>query len=252
MLLLRNRNRLLVLAAVLLLSIAGAAAAWRLASTSQPQRPVEPLGLFTTLPLYWGEATNVSQAIEAQAKPHWARNALERRYRLVRLTDESLGQLHDLLMAQPRALAPAENVALDEWVRGGGRLLLFADPLLTEHSAFPLGDKRRPQGAALLSPILAHWGLELVFDDGQSQGEREVELLGAKLPVEQAGRFELAAPAAEPACKLLARGLAVRCEIGRGQALIVADAALLDREGTDLAHRADVLLQLAAEAYGES
>ena len=50
-------------------------------------------------------------------------------------------------------------------MRGGGRVLLFADPMLTRHSAFALGDRRRPQDVVLLSPILARWRLELQFDE---------------------------------------------------------------------------------------
>ena len=65
------------------------------------------------------------------------------------------------MMIQPRPLSPQENVALDNWVAAGGRLLLFADPALTEDSAFAIGDRRRPQDVVLLSPILARWGLEL-------------------------------------------------------------------------------------------
>lgn len=47
-----------------------------------------------------------------------------------------------------------ENVALDDWVRAGGARALFADPLLTFNSRFSIGDRRRPQDVATLSPIL--------------------------------------------------------------------------------------------------
>jgi hypothetical protein len=49
---------------------------------------------------------------------------------------------------------------------------------------------------------------------------------------------------------LLAGGLAATCAIGEGHALILADAALLDREIDDQAVRGKALSRLMAEAYG--
>jgi hypothetical protein len=121
---------------------------------------------------------------------HWARPVLEQRFRLVPLDYLSADALapHDtLLLAQPRALSAEENVALDGWVRGGGSLLLFADPMMTGESRFNLGDRRRPQDVALLSPILTHWDLELVFDDSQAAGLRFLGGNGPQLPVNLAG-----------------------------------------------------------------
>ena len=133
-----------------------------------------------------------------------------------------------LVMAQPRALAPQENVALDDWVRRGGRLLLFADPLLTEESAFAFGDRRRPQDVVLLSPILARWGLRLEFDEGQPPGERLADLDGVTLPVNLPGQFQITVPGR--GCTLHAAGIAARCRIGKGRVLVLADAALLEKE----------------------
>lgn len=131
-----------------------------------------------------------------------------------------------LVMAQPRPLSPDENVALDDWVRGGGRVLLFADPMLTADSAFALGDRRRPQDIALLSPILARWGIELRFHEDQPPGEREVPLLDAMMPVNLAGYFIVRDKAAD--CALQAAALVVRCRIGAGHLVAIADAALLE------------------------
>lgn len=140
-----------------------------------------PLGLFTSLPIYWGEGADLSAMLDPEGKPHWARQQIEDQ-RVLRpldvLTPETLKPLHDVLLAQPRALAPAENVALDDWVRNGGRVLLLADPMLTEHSNFAIGDKRRPMDVALLSPILTHWGLELQFDERQPEGEVSRDMMG--------------------------------------------------------------------------
>lgn len=203
-----------------------------LAWTSWHDRPARiETGLFTSLPILWGEAASPAEQL-ALARPHWAVAAIAAGGRIRPLDmlarpdgASTLGGLADLVIAQPRPLTPLENVALDTWVRGGGRLLLFADPALTAHSRFALGDPRRPQDVALLSPILHRWGLELQFDDRQPPGEREQPWSGAAVPIELAGRFEIVDRAA---CRGEAGGLIARCRIGRGLVVAVADAAVLD------------------------
>jgi hypothetical protein len=205
-----------------------------LASGASAAEPRGELGLFTTLPIYWSEAGEISELIGPEASPPWARTVIERDYQLVPLDvlageGTILNSLDRLLLAQPRTLSPAENVTLDAWLRQGGRLLLFADPLLTGESRFALGDNRRPQDVALLSPILAHWGLQLRFDEDQPAGERLAEVGDVVLPIDAAGRFSYR-PAEEPdtSCVPRSGGLIAECTIGRGRALIVADAALFD------------------------
>jgi hypothetical protein len=221
-----RRSVRVFLAALVL--IAAGVAAWAYLRDGRVERG--PLGLFTTLPIYWREAGDISAALDPKGKPHWARQLIEERRELRPLdvlTPQTLAPFRDLLLAQSRALAPAENVALDGWVRGGGRLLLFADPLLTEHSAFALGDKRRPMDAALLSPILGHWGLKLKFDEVQKPGEIEREVMGVPVPVNLAGRF---ATEGQSNCMLWDEGLAVTCSIGKGRVVAFADAAVLESE----------------------
>ena len=194
--------------------------------------PRPALALMGTVPIYWGEADGLTDLLAGAGAGHWARPVLERRFTIEPvsyLSAEALAGHRLLLLAQPRALSAQENVALDAWVRGGGRLLLFADPLMTGESRFNIGDRRRPQDVALLSPILAHWGLDLRFDEGQADSLRAVDLLGAALPVKLAGTF---APMAQDApCRLLAEDVVAHCTFGAGEALIVADAAMLDIEG---------------------
>jgi hypothetical protein len=193
--------------------------------------PRTPLGLSSTLPIYWQESPDFATLLKEEGEPGWVRQALETRFDLVPLdvlSAEALAPLDRMLLAQPRALSPAENVALDEWVRAGGKLLLFADPMLTSHSQFALGDPRRPQDVVLLSPILARWGLELTFDTAQPQRERIEEALGLEVPVDLAGAFVPLASEAPGECAISATGVAARCRIGEGQVVLLADAALLD------------------------
>lgn len=253
---LRSPDFLAAIAAMLLTGLAACSRAEEPAGgLAEPASERPALALFTTLPIYWSEAADVADLLNDKGPPHWARVEIEQGRTLTPvdvLTKNTLQQFDHLLMAQPRALSPSENVALDEWVRGGGRLLLFADPLLTSHSSYAIGDRRRPQDVALLSPILARWGLQLRFDEAQAEGERMTNFGGVALPVDLAGTFALGATAgdAPSECDLLAGGLAARCAIGEGHALILADAALLDREADDQAERAKALSRLMAEAYG--
>ena len=204
-----------------------------------------PLGLSSTLPIYWQESPNFATILKEEGEPGWVRQTLETRFDLVPLdvlSAEALAPLDHLLLAQPRALSPAENVALDDWVRAGGQLLLFADPMLTSHSQFAIGDPRRPQDVVLLSPILARWGLELTFDTAQPQGERIEEDFGVAIPVDLAGAFVPVTSEAPGECAISATGIAAGCRIGEGQVVLLADAALLDgEEESDLPRRQAML-----------
>ncbi|MXO72788.1 ABC transporter [Alteraurantiacibacter buctensis] len=227
------------------LALAGPAAAQDAAA---PVRP--PLLLMGTIPIYWGEAGELTDLLHGGATPHWARGVLERGFELVPLDTLSAETLPPaggrLLLAQPRTLSAPENVALDAWVRGGGRVLLFADPLMTGHSRFAIGDRRRPQDVALLSPVLTHWGLELALADQPAPGLVPGDAGVAQFPVNQAGKL-MALPAG--ACRVLGDGVAARCALGAGEVLVVADAALLDIDGP-LAGAEAGLAALVDSAFG--
>src|SRR5690606_23458311 len=218
------------------LSAAVAAALMCLGSACQPGEAVQSeqaegnpeIGLMGTIPIYWGEAGDFGEVMAGDSAAHWARPRLEAHFRLRpidSLAGPGLAGLDYLLLAQPRALSPAENVALDNWVRGGGKVLLFADPMLTGESRFAIGDRRRPQDVILLSPILARWGLELTFDDTASPEYRLVPTAGAPIPVNLPGTlFERDG---QGECTIAADNLLADCAVGRGRAVIVADAAVL-------------------------
>lgn len=216
----------------------------------EAERP--QLALMGTVPIYWGEAEGLGDTLSGTAVAHWARAELERDYTLVPLdylSADALAGQHFLLMAQPRALSPEENVALDEWVRSGGHLLLLADPWMTGESRFSIGDRRRPQDVALLSPILGHWGLELVFDEDQQAGIAAREIAGKPVPVNLAGHFRIADP--ESPCAPESAGLLAKCRIGEGQAILLADAAMLDI-GEPWADAPEALALLSGMAFGEN
>lgn len=205
---------------------------------SRADQQVRPAtGLMTSLPIYWVEADQLTLEPASSTGPHWAKAWLERRFSLVlldTLTAQSqaqagLAQVRQLILAQPRVLQPAELVALDDWVRAGGRVLIFADPMMTEESRYGLGDPRRPQMAALLSPILTRWGLEQRFDESQPAGLREARLGPLRVPVNQAGHFVLL-PGLARQCEISDGGLVAQCALGQGRAVLFADAAILSAD----------------------
>ena len=213
---LRANNLLAPLAALLLAACGADGGA---ADEAEAQGPRERLGLFTTLPIYWNEQQDIAAMLEPEAQePSWVRAALEERHELV---------------------------ALDGWVRGGGRALVLADPFLTQHSDFALGDPRRPFDVVLISPILARWGLALEFDDTQGEDERVVTVGDIAVPVRLAGRFVAAESGEDAECAIAGGGLLADCSVGEGRVLLLADAAILDTESDDENRRAAVESLLA-------
>ena len=194
----------------------------------------DSVGLFTSLPIYWGEGADISSILNGGGETDWVRSLIEWRFEILPLDavePDTLERTGRLILAQPRPLAPSENVALDQWVRDGGRLLVFADPMLTRHSDFAIGDKRRQQDVVVLSPILGRWGLKLFFDEDQPEGERWVKAYDGDFPVNLAGHFELGPPGEDSECIVSETGLLAQCNVGKGRVTLLADAALLDWEG---------------------
>ncbi len=144
-----------LMAGALMLAIA-ALLVWR--GPAQPLRPVNDrpaLAVITALPLFWDEM--------GRGGPRDAPvvTVLRTRFTLMPLDDpQQLAKTgaRRLLLAQPRAMTPAQLVAIDAWVRSGGIALVLADPLLRWPGGLPLGDRRRAPPVGLLGPLLSHWG----------------------------------------------------------------------------------------------
>lgn len=188
------------------------------------------LGLMSSLPILWPGNDAFDALARGGAVPsHWAVAALQQDYRLApldTLSADALARTDVLLLAQPRVLTPQENVALDEWVRAGGRALVLADPRLVGDYDLPLGDQRRPLDTALMSPILARWGLELLYDPAAA-GVRAVAIGEADMAIAAAGLFRLV-PAEGADCALALGGLVAQCTVGRGRVALLADATLVE------------------------
>jgi len=170
------------------------------------------LAIITALPLFWAEPG--AGGMERRDAP--IVTVLRTRFAVEPLDDPlrlAESGARRLLLAQPRAMTPAQMVALDDWVRGGGQALLLADPALRWPSGLPLGDRRRAPPVSLLGPLLDHWRMPL---SGEIKGEERRHFLPDGALVTLSG----AAP--EPG------GDAITRRIGRGAVTMVGDADLID------------------------
>jgi hypothetical protein len=204
------------------MSLARALAALLLASApascrdSPPAAPKPVLHLMTPLPLLFAEKF----AIESEKPAVTA--LLDQHYRLQPVDLPSqLPAGATLLAVQPRALPAEELVALDEWVRRGGRLVLLADPLLEWPSERPLGDRLRPPPMFADTGLLGHWGLRLDSPDSRgpvaSARPAGATLLSPGRLVRTGGE-----------CSVGPGGHQADCRLGRGRAIVVADADWLN------------------------
>jgi hypothetical protein len=179
----------------------------------------------TSLPLFWGGG-GMSDVLAGRVRPAAIIAAVAPAL-MLRAADSldpaTLRTTDILLLAHPPALAPATLVTIDEWVRGGGRAIVLADPLSTWPPSHPLGDPRNPPITSLLTPLLTHWGLELELDRLNSRCETSITDAGWRLNLCGTGVFS----AANAACSIRAQGRIADCRIGRGRVLLLADADLL-------------------------
>lgn len=186
------------------------------AHASRPPNAKPVLLLLTSLPLVFGEEFSLQDAGSPALK------ALSSRYRVVPISvadspDLAKGRL--LLMAHPLAQPAEDLVALDGWVRGGGRVLLLADPMLEWPSRRPLGDPLRPPPMFMDTGLLGHWGLRL--DAPEERGPKLRKLGGSNVTTVSPGQLF-------GSCSISVDRLVAHCRIGKGSATIVADADFLD------------------------
>ena len=216
-----------ILSAVLVFGWRGARDQPHFEPANEPGSGPDQTGLVSALPLFWAEGVAPGNAMTGGGESGRATLVDQLGLRPIdHIEPKSLRGLDALVLAQPRLLQPAELVALDGWVRQGGRAVIFADPLLVWPSELPLGDPRRAPLTSLLDPLLSHWGLILApAAQGATGVDRRMLSTGHMLMMAGASRF---LPRGKTTCALEENGLMALCRIGKGQVRLVADADLLD------------------------
>jgi len=223
----RRRWWIAILAACSLATLIAAFAFWP--GRDDPVK-LPRIAVMSSVPLAWGEADIGAIARgDAEPDPLTGRLAQMGRLTFVDTIAEIQAAHPDIaVLIQPRALSPDELVRLDKWVRAGGRLLLFADPALQWPSDLPLGDPQRPLFTSMLSPLFGHWGLELALPLDVEGKQVETAVAGNRLDTLSPGIWQSVPSAKSDAnCRIGAKGLLAECRPGKGQALLVADADLL-------------------------
>lgn len=185
------------------------------AETKEPEQRPE-VALLTSLPILFGEGFGLDTARSALL------DELERGFAVMPVDGpEQLPQGGVLLAVQPQALTAERLVALDRWVRNGGRMLLLADAFLTFESSRPLGDRFRPPLRYPDTGLLAHWGLKL--EDRSDVGGEAVDTdLGRGIRVTARGLGSLTRAGGD--CTLSPTRAVARCRIGKGYVTVLADA----------------------------
>lgn len=264
-----RRNRLI---AALFVAIALAVGAYVLLANGSLNEQDEqwadrqPMGLMTSLPIYWGEGADMATIASGDAPHPWMRGVIERHYVIKPLdaldagidpsadvpSVDPLAGIGLLAIIQPRSISPGDNAALDDWVRQGGKLLLVLDPMLSGRYDYSLGDPRHPTVSALIPPVLARWGLMMQYDDSQSFDVRMVDAVGDEIPTVMAGEllpFGKDGDEGRADCTIKPGGVVAVCTVGKGRATIVADAAMFEQPGSEGVGD-DTILALLDAAFG--
>lgn len=235
----RRAPRTLAILALLLVALGAA-----VLLLAKPPPALEPrpsaerpeLKLLTPLPIVF------AGGLALDAPPSPVLEALEGRYRVEPMSVTDAATLNDrklLLMAQPRAQPAEMLVDLDSWVRGGGRVLLLADPALIWPSERALGDNLRPPLSFADTGLLKHWGLRLDAPDALGTQTRIIE--GREIRTNSPGTLV----ATGGRCIVSGDGTIARCRVGDGLATVIADADFLNVdniEGADRDSNLDLLL----------
>lgn len=182
--------------------------------------------MLTGLPLRWSGGDDIAALIAEGANddPALARLTAAGPLSLVdSLADHVPPPGGVLLLAHPRALAPQELVAIDAFVRGGGRAVVLADALSGWPARYPLGDPRNPPVTSLLTPLLDHWGVGLAPAPAAEDVALPIDVEGVRLRLFSAGRFDLL----PQQCQSFAGRRVARCPIGQGEVWLAGDADLL-------------------------
>ncbi|WP_343343693.1 hypothetical protein WJT74_08520 [Sphingomicrobium sp. XHP0239] len=221
---------------------------------SSPEAPGEEqprLLLLSSLPILFGPGFPSNEEFfldgSADGERNLLRESLEEEFDLLGIAATGTSELAEgdlLLMAHARAQTAENLVALDEWVRAGGRVLLLADPGFAIDRGPPTLGGDYPPPFFTDNGLLGHWGL--LLDGPVTNGTARRSIGGAEVLTRAPGQFRLVGDN----CTLEAEGFIADCSIGAGRALIVADADfIVEPDDAGMANRRALealLLRLAS------
>jgi hypothetical protein len=229
-----DRNRILWTAGLCALLIVVALVWIGRGAVDEKPLVLRKIAIMSSIALQWGEG-DLGAVIRDEAVPSPFVTRLSKQGELVFV--DSVAGLQAAkpvvaILVQPRALSPEEYVRLDNWVRAGGRLLVFADPALQWPSELPIGDPQRPLFTSMLSPILVHWGLELALPMDSQQELVRIDYQAMKLVLLSPGIWTVPEKVKKGTgrCRIDPSAYFAECRPGKGQVLLVADADMLNAQ----------------------
>jgi hypothetical protein len=191
----------------------------------EPSAKASKWHVLTALPLFLGEG-NIDDVLSGASGESPLITRLSENRQLVPLDTlggENLREVSYLLAVQPARLPPEELVKLDEWVRGGGRAVILADPDLVWPVSYAVGDSRAPPQSTLLDPLFTHWALTL---DGQRgvPAHMSAQIAGERVTLVNPGQWR----AKDRNCVVSDQQLVAVCRLGKGKVILLADADIAD------------------------
>jgi ABC-type uncharacterized transport system involved in gliding motility auxiliary subunit len=129
-----------------------------ISSLANPKKKV--VGIMSGLPINGGK-----MPMNNQPTPPWLIMDQIREFFDVRMLDETIDKVPSdidvLMVVQPMKLTPDAAYAIDQYVLGGGKALVFVDPVPETAYVQTLSDKSKG-GMDQLAKILKSWGVEFV------------------------------------------------------------------------------------------
>lgn len=185
--------------------------------------------MLSALPLEQADGEAVAARLQGRVDTAPVLALLRDQFTVILIDDATptlLAETDVLLLAHPRTLSPQSLVAIDTWVRAGGRAIVLADGLSSWPPSYPLGDPRNPPVTSMLTPLLTHWGVRLDAPSPADSGLRDWWQGRQRLRLLSAGRLVRK----NRGCSLSNDGIYGDCAIGAGRVVLLADADLLHEE----------------------
>lgn len=133
-------------------------------SLNNPEKPV--VAVISSLPLEFGPG-GLQAAMRGQSRPYGIMSAM-RQFFDVRVLREDATEIDSdvdiVLLVHPRGLSDRLRYAVDQFVLGGGRAMVFVDPYAETAAGLPPAPGMPPDPSASqaseLSELLAAWGVD--------------------------------------------------------------------------------------------
>ena len=164
---------------------------------SAPARP--RVGLLTTLPMTFG----FDPMSQRMREPWVIVSQLQQGFEILNIEPGAVSipaDLTVLMLVHPKRLPVGTLYAIDQYVMGGGRLLLFLDPSAEQDLAG--GDPGNPFGgdgrASELEPLLSAWGIRYRVDQALGDDEYALTVSAGGRPMRHLGFLGLDERALDP------------------------------------------------------